>query len=215
MEKDQFTLIDLDTWPRKDHFDYYQTKVVCGYHLTVPMDVSHFLKEVKQRGLRFYPSFVWCVAHLVAETKEFCMGLDDGGRPGYFSCMHPNFTIFHEDDHTFSDVWTAYDPDFSTFYQNMVNDMETYRDKKGVKVKEGQPRNFFCISCVPWVSYSGFGTFSPGGKPNLFPIIDFGKYEEENGRWKMPVTVTISHAAADGYHTSQFFVKLQALLNAF
>ena len=168
MEKDQFTLIDLNTWPRKDHFDYYQTKVVCGYHLTVPMDVSHFLKEVKQRGLRFYPSFVWCVAHLVAETKEFCMGLDDGEDRAIFPVCILISPSFMRTTIPFLMYGRPMIPIFSTFYQNMVNDMETYRDKKGVKVKEGQPRNFFCISCVPWVSYSGFGTFSPGGKPNLF-----------------------------------------------
>ena len=63
-----------------------------------------------------------------------------------FDVMHPNFTIFHKDDHTFSDIWSYYDDDFQTCYQNIINDMETYKDVKGPKGKEGQPPNFFCIS---------------------------------------------------------------------
>ena len=41
------------------------------------------------------------------------MGRDKDGNPGYYDVLHPNYTIFHEDDHTFSDVWTAYTEDFS------------------------------------------------------------------------------------------------------
>ena len=53
------------------------------------------------------------------------------------------------------------------------------------------------------------------GEPALFPIIDFGKYTEQEGRYTLPVAVTISHAAADGYHTSLFFKRLQEELDAF
>ena len=44
------------------------------------------------------------------------MGRDKDGNPGYYDVLHPNYTIFHEDDHTFSDVGTAYTEDFSAFY---------------------------------------------------------------------------------------------------
>ena len=49
----------------------------------------------------------------------------------------------------------------------------------------------------------------------MFPIIDFGKYTQQDGRYTLSAAVTISHAAADGYHTSLFFKKLQENLDAF
>lgn len=91
--------------------------------------------------------------------------------------------------------------------------MEKYKDTKGIKVRNDQPANFFCISCVPWLSYTAYNTSVPGGEPNLFPIITFGKYTNVNGRYEMPFTINISHAAADGYHTSRFINDLQELLN--
>ena len=85
--------------------------------------------------------------------KENLNGSRSGRKTGYFDVMHPNFTIFHKDDHTFSDIWSYYDDDFQTCYQNIINDMETYKDVKGPKGKEGQPPNFFCISvCHGWIS---------------------------------------------------------------
>ena len=75
--------------------------------------------------------------------------------------------------------------------------------------------NFFCISCVPWMDYTGYCPVNYGGSPNLFPLITFGKYTEENGTFTMPFTLTISHACMDGYHLSVFFNTLQEKLNQF
>ena len=112
-----------------------------------------------------------------------------------------------------SDIWSYYDDDFQTCYQNIINDMETYKDVKGPKGKEGQPSNFFCISCVPWMDFTGYSTWVRTGRPNLFPIITFGKYVEEEGRRKLSAALTISHASADGYHASMFFERLQEVLD--
>ena len=143
-----FKYIDMDKWPRKEHFDYYRTKIVCGYSCTVQLDVTSLLKQVKEKGLRFYPAFVYCVSYIVNSMNEFKMAVDKDGLPGYYDVSHPNMTIFHEDDHTFSDMWTEYYPEFSRFYENTVSNMEKYKNTKGIKVRDNQPPNFFCISCV-------------------------------------------------------------------
>ncbi len=93
--------------------------------------------------------------------------------------------------------------------------MEKYKDVHGIKARKEQPENFFCISCVPWLTYTSYNTSVPGGEPNLFPIITFGKFTaDEKGIYTMPFTLNISHAAADGYHTSKFFNDLQILINS-
>ena len=38
---------------------------------------------------------------------------------------------------------------------------------------------------------------------------------EEEGRRKLSAALTISHAAADGYHASMFFERLQEVLDEF
>lgn len=209
----EITLIDMETWERKSHFEYYRTKLKCGYHVTVPVDVTHLREETKKKHLKFFPAFVYCVSRVIKEQKEFRMALDSEGRPGYFDCLHPNYTIFHEDDHTFSDLWTEHNDDFHVFYRNMTADMEAYRDKKGVKIKEGQPRNFYCISCVPWLPFTGYEAYVQENIPQFFPIIVYGAFKEEGGRTTVPFCLSIAHAAADGYHTSMFFKRLQEILD--
>lgn len=216
MKEATFTLYDRNMWPRSSHFEYYTKGFVKSVNsITVRLDVSHFLAETKKRELRFFPAFAALTGQVIASMPEMCTNVDEKGNPGYYSYLNPNFTIFHEDDKTFSDVWSQYDADFDTFYNNLLTDGETYKDKKGIKVKEGQPKNFFCISCVPWLSYEAYCPVNYGGMPNFFPIITFGKYTEEKGKTTLPLTLTISHAVMDGYHLSVFFNRLQDALDKF
>ena len=215
MSEALFTPYDRECWPRAGHYEYYRDKLPCVNSMTVEADITHVLRTVKGRGLRFYAAFICLTGLEIASQQELCMGLDEQGNPGYYSFMNPNFTVFHQEDHTFSDLWSDFSGDFHAFYRNVTEDMERYRDCRGIKPKSGQPRNFFCISCVPWCSYSAYSTFQYGGSPNLFPIVTFGRYRECGGRVSMPVTLTIGHAAADGYHMSLFFEGLQQRLDSF
>lgn len=209
-----FEYIDLEKWERAEHFNYYRNKLKCTYNLTVQLDVTNLIHQVRKKQLKFYPCMIYCICNVVNKTKEFKMAVDEEGRPGYYDIIHPNYTIFHDDDKTFSDVWTEYNPDFETFYKNITSDMEYYKNKKGIKVKENQPANFFCISCVPWLHYTNFSTSLVGiDQMTLFPIITFGKFTEVDGKFQMPFTVNIAHAAADGYHTAKLINDIQDYIN--
>ena len=95
----------------------------------------------------------------------------------------------------------------------MRDDMETYKDVKAVKAKPGQPQNFYCISMVPWLNFTGYSAYTESGTPMLFPIITCGKFTEHDGILTMPFCVNIAHAAADVYHTSMFINELQKLID--
>ncbi len=47
------------------------------------------------------------------------------------------------------------------------------------------------------------------------PIINWGKYREENGRLMMPVSVRLNHAIADGYLVANVFRLLQEEIDNF
>ena len=209
-----FTPIDKETWPRREHFDYYRSFLPCGYCVTVRLDVTEFRAMLKRQGLKFYPAFIWCVSHTILSHPAYRMGTDREGNPGYHDVLHPVYTVFHEDDHSFSDLWTEHDEDFSVFYAHFQSDAETYGQNHGIKGKPGQPGNFYCISAVPWLDYTGYTAAVSGDRlPALFPVITYGKITAENGRETLPFTINIAHAAADGWHTAAFVRELQAVLD--
>ena len=57
--------------------------------------------------------------------------------------------------------------------------------------------------------YTGYAASTASDHVPLFPIITFGKYTENNGKLTLPLTITIAHAAMDGWHTSEFFREMQ------
>ena len=206
--------IDLETWPRREHYRYYREFLKCGYSITARLDVTEAVRFTRAQKKRFFGCFLYAAARAVNSMDEMKMMTAPDGTPGIWDEVHLNFTVFHKDDGTFSDLWTAYDPDFQTFYREWERVTETYGDCHGIKGRPGQPPNFFCISCVPWLDYTGYANYSTG-TPALFPIITFGKYTLSEGRYTLPVTLSISHASADGWHTSRFFQGLEENLAAF
>ncbi|MFR4782238.1 MAG: CatA-like O-acetyltransferase [Pilosibacter sp.] len=69
-----FTPVDLDSWERRSHYEYYTKLLKCGYSVTVSLDITKLHRQVKEKGLRFYPVFVYCVSRQIAATKEFRNG---------------------------------------------------------------------------------------------------------------------------------------------
>ena len=101
--------------------------------------------------------------------------------------------------------------DFDSFYKNITYDMKVGKTKRGIKVKSGQPANFYCVSCTPWTTFTAVSSRVVNGGAAFFPIITAGKYD---GNYRMPVNITIAHAVADGYHIGLFFEYLQEEVSA-
>ena len=71
------------------------------------------------------------------------------------------------------------------------------------------------ISFISWLSYDSLNLELPDGNLYFAPIINWGKYREENGRLVMPVTVRLNHAIADGYLVSNVFRLLEQEITSF
>lgn len=209
-----YKVIDMETWPRRTHWVYYRNLVKAATSLTKRVDVTALVDYCHKNNKKFSAVFLHTVSKTVNSLEFMRMFALEDGNPAVWDVVHPNYTIFHKDDETFSDVWMEYDPDENTFLKTFDTVLAEYGDKKGIKVRDDQPANFFCLSGVPWIDYDAATTYSAGDRPPmLFPILNYGKYTERDGRLEMPFTVTISHAAMDGYHQAKFFEKLQENLD--
>ena len=205
-----FHKIDMDNWERREHYYYYRDFIKTRYNLCGEIDITGLLSQIREKRLHFYLVFLYVVIHTVNEIKELRMCLDEDGALGYWDVCHPSYTIFHKDDLTFSDIWTEYSPDFQTFYERASQDMETFKDVKGIKAKPDTPPNFCPISCIPWISFTGFGSDTYAESNMLYPVILFCIFlENEKGQILLPLSIAVNHMVADGYHTCLFFQKIQ------
>lgn len=205
-----FTPINLDTWIRAPYYDYYRTVLKTKYTVSIKIDITAIKSLYKVKGYKFFPTFLYVIMRALNQNEALRTCIHEG-QLGTWNFLAPQYTLFHEDDKTFSDLWSAYTDDFQLFHQYIVQDIEHYKNKKGIKIKSGLPANFVPISCVPWISFESISQDTSHDSDFLKPIIRFGKFYQEQERVLIPLSVYVNHAIADGYHTSLFLNDIQAL----
>ncbi|PGE60240.1 type A chloramphenicol O-acetyltransferase [Bacillus wiedmannii] len=209
----RFHIIDRDNWNREQYFAHY-LKLKCTFSMTVNVDITRLLKELHQKGIKFYPVFIYLISRVINNHKEFRTCFNDEGVLGYWEEMIPSYTIFHKDDKSFSSIWTDYSSDFHIFYKNYEEDMRCYASAHGLFTKENIPSNVFPISSIPWASFTGFNLNITNDGDFLLPIITCGKYFSEENKVMLPVSLQVHHSVCDGYHTSRFIEDVQKLSNS-
>ena len=212
----KFTPIDLQTWPRGQMFYYFSKMAPTGYSMTVNVDVTEMRKTLRDAGLKFFPAYLWLVTKNLNRQTEFKVAEKDGVL-GYYETLTPLYASFHEDDHTFSLMWTEYADDFQRFYQAYLKNQETFNSVHGVlaQPQTPPPANAYTVSCIPWVSFTHFAVHSYENKPYYFPSVEAGKFYEDGERILLPLSITCHHATTDGYHVKVFLESLQQDMNAF
>lgn len=208
-----FERINLATWPRRPYYEHYMNVSRCTYSITVKIDIAALLPQVKRAEMKLYPALIYALARCVNGSEAMRYGFDAEGHLGLWDVVHPSYTVFHEDDHTFSTIWTPYAEDYGAFYTQYLDDQLKYGDVHAFAGKDGEPGNVFPVSSLPWTHFTGMNLnmFTEG--TYLAPIFTIGKYEQWGGQMLLPLAVQAHHAVCDGYHVGAFLTSLQSLVD--
>lgn len=216
MRKIRFTPLDLKTWKRGEMFFYFSQVAPTGYSLTVDLDITEMRSALKAANRRFFPAYLWLVTRTLNLQTEFKVAEKDG-QLGYYDALTPLYASFHDDDKTFSLMWTEYEEDFKAFYQSYLDNRRRFEGNHGILAQRETPppENAYTVSCLPWVSFKHFSVHSYERKPYYFPSVEAGKFYESGGKVLLPLSITCHHATTDGYHVKRFLDTLQEDTAAF
>lgn len=203
-----FTLIDMDTWERKEFYSHFMDEVRCAYSATVHLDITAL------KGHRLYPAMIWLLTQTVNQLPEFRTALTDQGL-GIYDRMHPAYTIFNQETKTFSGIWTEAGSDYKAFLHAYEEDAAAFSSSAKYAPKPGRPPNSFDISMVPWFTFTSFHIHVFGEGKYLLPIFTMGKFFEAEGRRMLPLAIQVHHGVCDGYHVGEFVALLQEKIAAF
>lgn len=126
-----FKKVDMESWPRREHYRYYTEALKVEFNMTAPVDVQNLLRFCHAHGCKFYAAAIYCVTKALNRIENFRMFKNANGELYVWDKIVPNFTFFHPDDCTFSDCWTDFSEDFPTFYNAITADMQTYKECQG------------------------------------------------------------------------------------
>lgn len=134
---------------------------------------------------------------------------------GYYRNLTPLYASFHKDDSTFSLMWTEYDDDFSVFYERYIDNAERYGAVHGILGNGVPPENAYTVSEIPWFGFTSFSVHSYENKEYYFPSVEAGRFIEREGRTYLPLSLTLHHAATDGWHVKCFLEELEKDIKRF
>ena len=216
MRQTQFpphTVVDLEAWDRGPVFRHFIEDLRCVMSLTADLEIPRLPSWLRARGFRFYPAMIWAVSTVLNAHPEFRYGWDPQGQLVLWDRIEPYYAHFHRDSGNFVKMVTPAAADLETFHRRFLEDRERYAALEHFDLREIPP-NTFDVSCLPWVRYRSFDMHIFDSGTYLGPVVTWGKYQRENGRTVIPVSLNIHHAVADGFHLSRFFLELQELLDA-
>ena len=208
----KYETVNLNTWKRGNLFRFYIDNLRNVMSMTVDIDATALIEFVHAHGLKFYPTMMWVVSKAINQREEFKYGWDKEGNLIRWDYISPYYADFHKDDEQFVKLVTEYSDDLFEFHSRFLADRERYKDLRAFDLTEHSV-NTFDVSCLPWVRYKNFDIHVFDEGKYLAPVVTWGKYEIENGKTVLPLSMNIHHAVADGWHLSRFFVDVQEIIN--
>lgn len=211
-----YRVIDRETYYRKGVFRHFSEDCKCSTSMTARIDVTELIRRSKETGTKFYLNFLYILSKVLNSRDDYRMGyLWQTDELICYDTIHPIQYVFHEDTETCSPVYTLYDEDYSVFYRNAENDLEQAKKTREYGLDAANHPNWFDASYISWLSYDSLNIELPDGYLFFAPIVNWGRYREENGRYLMPVSVRMNHAIADGYLLANVFRLLQKEIDSF
>ena len=211
-----YKVIDKETYYRKGVFRHFTEDCACSTSMTARIDATDLVRHSKETGTRFYINFLYILSKVLNSREDYRMGyLRETDELICYDVINPIQYIFHEDTETFTLVYTEYDEDYEKFYAAALRDAEEAKKTREYGFDIMNHPNWFDASCIPWLSYDSMHLELPDVHMFFAPVVNWGKYKEENSRLVMPVTVRLNHAIADGYLVANVFRLLEQEIGGF
>ena len=194
----EYRVIDKETWPRRELFEFYQSFANPCFNISVSLEASALHARAKERGESFFMLSLYAIlraANVVPQMRQRI--LPDGTILEFTSIavMTPIMT----DREMFNSIWCEYAPTFAEFAKEAAPKAEKARQAP-ITLIPGRGDDFICASCLPWLHFTSV-TQAEHSFGQTVPILSWGKLE--NGR--VPISCKFNHAFVDGLHASRFF----------
>ncbi len=194
---------------RKKHFEFFRQMNHPHFNICANVDITNFLSYQKEKKLPFTPSIVYALAFAANSIPQFRQRIR-AEQIVEHEAVHPSFSVWTEVADVFSFCEVKFERNFDFFVQAAKAKIESMRTNPSLEDEPGRDDYLF-LSPIPWISFTGFQHAMSFHPSDSVPRITWGKYFEENGLVKMPLSVQVHHALVDGRHVGSFFLSFEEI----
>lgn len=200
-------VIEIENWPRKDHFHLYSGFEFPHVNICVQVDISDLWALRKRIEASPTITLVYVVTKAANRLPEMRQRIRDQGIIEH-DMIHPLITIMGDND-LFGVVTLVYDANFMTFATNASDYLAKAKENPSLDAfphdQTGDfPRDdLLSITLLPWLSFTAF-SITRRPRMDCIPLLGLGKVQEIGGRNMLPFFINFHHALADGLQIARF-----------
>lgn len=206
------TLLDLENWPRKEHFHFFRQFEEPFFGATVEIDCTKAYETAKASDTSFFIYYLHKT--LVAVNTIECFRYRISGDQIYINDRIDGSATIGRKDGTFGFSLIEYNADFKIFEQTAQTEIERIQSTTGIFTRAFEEDNVIHFSAIPWLNFTSLSHARSYTFPDSCPKISFGKMTTSaTGKKTMSMSVHVHHGLMDGLHLGQFVDCFQELMN--
>ena len=204
-------VIDMSSYRRKAHFDYFRSLQYPYVGVTVEQDVTAALRFSKETGRSFYLTILHAVALAADAVPELRQRIRNDQIVEYSECPTSHTERTQGGEYCYC---TLHHHMGLSGYFEAADEARRNCAMNGIKEDE-EVESMYFVSTLPWLHYTSLiQPVSCNDESN--PRITWGKYSiTGSGKVIIPVSILAHHALVDGSHIAQFYDHLAREIEGF
>ena len=204
------TYLDLDTWPRRELFEFYRDFDKPYFNICTRLDVTNLLQEIKKHpGVSVALTYHYFILKAANEIEQFRYRLRNG-RVLVHDVINGGTTLMLPNE-IFTLVYFDYADTFDEFIGTAQQAVEETKKDGTFRPRHEDDARIHCTT-LPWIAFTSFSHARNWRREDSVPKISFGKFIRENDRTWMPFSVEVHHALVDGLHVGRYVARIEEML---
>lgn len=208
--EDMTTYLDLDTWPRREHFDFFRGFDNPFWNVCVPLDVTELKRFTEREGLSFLVTSHFLA--MQAANRIECFRYRVRGDRVLVHDTVSIGTIVLRADESFAFVYFDHSDDFPTFHRDALAEIARVEAEGNRLDARADQDDMLHCSVLPWLRFTSISHARRWNTDDSVPKLSFGKISAEGDRRTMPLSIEVHHALMDGLHVGRFVETLETFL---
>lgn len=202
-------ILDIETWERRNHYNHFKGLDYPHFNICGNVDITQFYRFIKENKSSFFISFLYVSVKTANNIKEFRYRIREN-KVVEHELVSPSFTMMTSKE-VFSFCTAEFIDNYNEFVVNTSREIEIRKNLVNVEDEPGRD-DLLYITSIPWISFTHINHPIHMSPVDSIPRISWGKFFEENGNIKLPLSVQAHHALVDGVHVGQYFNSIQEIL---
>ncbi len=203
--------VAIDTWDRKEHFEFFNTFTDPYFAVTSKVDVTIAKQYATENELSFFGVYMHACLQAINSIDNFKYRIEND-KVVMYDVIHASPTMIRPNK-TFGFTFVKYNKELKSFVNNLQSEKERVLSSNSLFPPVNSLDCIYC-SAMPWIDFTGHKEPVSGRKESV-PKLAFGKAVKTNGKVEMSIAVSVNHALVDGYHVSCFLENFQEFLNSY